>query len=112
MAFAIARSLSEPLLHAGADINAQNAAGMTALMILAAEGEADEVKAALEAGVNVRLRDNHGRTALDYLHLANCGKSPVPDFREFSGGKCDQLDEDDVRDISALLKGASPKPKR
>lgn len=111
MASAIARSFSEPLFHAGADLNAQNVTGMTALMILAAEGETDEVKAALEAGARATLRDSRGRTALDYLHLANCGKSPVPDYQFSSGGKCDHLDNDNVRDVAALLKGASRNPK-
>lgn len=113
MASAIFRSFDEDLVRAGADVNAQNSAGATALMILAAKGEADEVSAALKAGANARLRDTKGRTALDYVRLANCGASPVPERSNFvSGGKCDHLDEDDVRQIVSLLKTASASAKR
>ena len=80
-------------------------------MILAAEGETDEVRDALKAGADATLKDALGRTALDYLHLANCGKSPVPQYRTFTtGGKCDQLDEDDVREVATLLKSAKRNP--
>jgi hypothetical protein len=37
------------------------------------------MKEALQAGANASLRDNKGRTLLDYLNLANCGKSPFHD---------------------------------
>ena len=108
MASAISRSFDEDLARAGAEVNAQNSAGTTALMILAAKGEADEVSAALKAGANARLRDTKGRTAVDYVRLASCGKSPIPEWTTFvSGGKCDHLDEDDVHRITVLLKAAS-----
>lgn len=110
MASAISRSFDEDLVRAGADVNAQNSVGTTALMILAAKGEADEVAAALKAGTDSRLRDAKGRTALDYVRLANCGESPVPERSNFvSGGKCDHLDEDDVRQIHTLLKTSTPR---
>jgi TonB family protein len=107
MASAVARMFDEDLQHAGADVNMQNSAGLTALMILAAEGEGDEVKSALNTGADPTLKDKEGRTALDYLHLANCGKSPIPEYHTFeTGGKCDHLDEDDVKQVSTLLKSA------
>lgn len=113
IASAISRWFDEDLLLAGADVNAKNSAGTTALMILAAKGEADEVSAALKAGANPSLKDVRGRTALDYARLANCGKSPIPERSSFvSGGKCDHLDEDDVHQITVLLKAASSSPKR
>jgi TonB family protein len=113
MASAISRLFDEDLAMAGANVNAQNSAGTTVLMILAAKGEADEVAAALKAGSNSRLRDAKGRTAVDYVRLANCGESPIPERSNFvSGGKCDHLDEDEVRQITALLKAASASPKR
>jgi len=113
MASAISRSFDEDLVKAGANVNAQNSVGTTALMILAAKGEADEVAAALKAGANSRLRDAKGRTALDYVRLASCGKSPIPERSNFvSGGKCDHLDEDDVHQITVLLKAATTSPKR
>ena len=107
MASAISRSFDEDLARAGADLNVKNSAGITALMILAATGEVDEVRDALKAGADPTIKDNMRRSALDYLRLANCGKSPVPSYRFFTtGGKCDQLDEDDVRQAAALLKTA------
>lgn len=113
MASAIDGSHDEDLVRAGADVNAQNSAGMTALMILAAKGEADEVSAALKAGADPHLRDARGRTALDYVRLANCGKSPVPEWSTFvRGGKCDHLDKDGVRKITSLLRTALATAKR
>jgi TonB family protein len=113
MASAIERLFDENLAHAGADVNAKNSVGATALMILAAEGEADEVRDALKAGANPRLKDAMGRTALDYLRLANCGKSPVPRYSTFmTGEKCYHLGEDDVREVETLLKTAKRNPKR
>jgi TonB family protein len=113
MASAISRSFDDDLAHAGADVNARNSAGTTALMILAAAGEADEVKDALKAGANVTLKDAMGRTALDYLRLANCGRSPVRQYSTFTTGeKCDQLGEDDVREVAVLLKTAKRNPGR
>jgi TonB family protein len=112
MASAISRSFDEDLAHAGADVNAKNSAGTTALMILAAEGEGDEVRDALKAGADPSLKDAHGNTALDYVHLANCGKSPVREYRTFTtGGKCDHLDVDDVRHVAVLLKTAKRNPR-
>jgi hypothetical protein len=105
MASAVSGSFDEDLVKAGADVNAQNEAGMTVLMILAAKGESDDVSAALTAGAKPSLRDARGRTPMDYVRLANCGKSPIPEWSTFvSGGKCNHLDEDDVHQIIALLK--------
>lgn len=82
-------------------------------MILAAAGEADEVRDALKAGADATFKDSMGRTALDYLRLANCGKSPVPQYSTFTTGeKCDHLDEDDVREVTTLLKSAKRSPLR
>lgn len=107
MASAMSGTFDEDLQRAGANINAQDSAGTTALMILATKGDADEVKSALDAGADATQKDANGRKALDYLHLANCGKSPIPDFHTFeTGGKCDHLDEDDIKKIAALLKNS------
>jgi ankyrin repeat protein len=113
MASAISRLFDEDLVHAGADLNAKNSDGTTALMILAAAGEADEVRDALKAGADATLKDTTGRTAQDYLRLANCGKSPVPEYTAFATGeKCDHLDQDDVREVLTLLKAAKRNPRR
>jgi hypothetical protein len=79
-------------------------------MILAAQGEADEVRDALRAGADANLKDTRGRTALDYLRLANCGKNPVPRRSYTTGGNCDQLDADEVQQIVTLLKTAKRPP--
>lgn len=110
MASAVSRSFDQDLAHAGAEVNAKNSAGTTALMILAAEGAGDEVADALNAGADPSQKDANGRTALEYLRLANCGMSPVPEWRDTTGGKCDYMDEDDVRQVATLLKTAMRKP--
>lgn len=112
MASAIARQFDEDLWRSGAEINAKNVDGVSALMILAARGEADEVKAAINAGADAFAKDAKGRSPLDYLRLANCGKSPIIEWHTFdTGGKCDQLDADDVKQIASLLRNAKQKPK-
>ncbi len=112
MASAIARQFDEDLCRGGAEINAKNGDGISALMILAARGEADEVKAAINAGADAYAKDAKGRTPLDFLRLANCGKSPIIEWHNFeTGGKCDHLDEDEVKAVASLLKSAKQKPK-
>ena len=70
--------LSERLLASGADVNARNADGVTALMLLAQRMNADELKAAIAAGADVTAKDVQGRTARDYLREASCQKAIVP----------------------------------
>lgn len=105
MASAFRRTIDEDLLRAGANINAQNHDGVTVLMILAGKGETDEVDAALKAGADPSLKDTQGRTALDYLRLGDCGKSPIRDevLTWMSSEGCGQLDEDDFRKGIQLL---------
>jgi TonB family protein len=113
MASAISRALDDDLLRAGADINAQNSHGTTALMILASDAESDEVADALKAGASASVKDAAGRTALDYLRLANCGRSPIWDWHMFeTGGECNHLDSEDVQKVAALLKAAARKHSR
>jgi TonB family protein len=71
-------TLLQPLLAHGANINAHNADGVTPLMLLAQKPDPDELKAALTAGADPNAHDNLGRTALDYLRAASCGKAIVP----------------------------------
>lgn len=107
MASAMRGEFDDDLVKAGANLNAQDSAGVTALMILAAKGEADEIRDALKAGANASLKDAKGRTALDYLRLANCGKSPIRDEGSrwviYGKGKCRALDADDFRRAEKLL---------
>jgi ankyrin repeat protein len=66
MAAAYDGRFEESLVRAGANVNAQNMEGVSALMILATQAEAKEIEDALRAGANSRLKDTRGRTALDY----------------------------------------------
>jgi TonB family protein len=70
--------LSERLLESGAEINARNADGVTALMLIAQHVKPDELKAAIIAGADAAAEDEQGRTALDYLRAASCQKAIVP----------------------------------
>ena len=58
---AVLQSLAERV-----DPNSGRLEGMTALMLAAADDQAEIVQALLAAGANVRATDNDGRTALDY----------------------------------------------
>jgi len=70
---ALTRSIDEDLIAAGVDVNAATSEGVTALMLLAQGGEADELSTLLKAGADAKAKDAKGRTALDYLLAANCG---------------------------------------
>ena len=52
------------LLDAGADVNAEDRAGRTALMSLDEDATPDLVRALLDAGAEVKLRDDDGNSAL------------------------------------------------
>lgn len=49
----------------GAEVNAANNGGLTALMVAVAHGHADVVKVLIAAGANVSAKDAAGRTAAD-----------------------------------------------
>jgi TonB family protein len=70
--------LSKRLLESGADVNARNADGVTALMLLAQRVTPDELKKAVAAGADATAKDVQGRTAFDYLRAASCEKAIVP----------------------------------
>ncbi len=53
-------------IKAGANVNAKDNNGVTALMMATAEGQVGIVNALISAGTDVRHRDNDGKTALDY----------------------------------------------
>jgi uncharacterized protein len=57
------------LVQAGADINAQDNDGKTALMNAANNGSASSVKLLLDMGAHKSIQDNDGKTALDYAYL-------------------------------------------
>jgi len=109
MASCASGSWDGDLVTAGAKVNAQNKDGQTALMFLAARDEVDEIRDALKAGANPVLKDVKGRSALDYLRLASCGKSPIYDPITdgiYSYRKCTAFDADDLRKAETLLRDA------
>jgi hypothetical protein len=107
MAAAATGMANEELLHAGADVNAVNDVGMTALMLLAQRGEADEIAILLKAGADARKKDASGRTALDYLNAANCGRPIVkqkdPQWMTVGYSRCNALNQDDYQKSKQLL---------
>ena len=52
------------LLKAGADLNAKDEEGSTALIIAAQDGKADIVQLFINAGANINAKNNDGQTAL------------------------------------------------
>ena len=107
---------NEGLLHAGADVNAVNDVGMTALMLLVQRGEADEIAILLKAGADARKKDAAGRTALDYLNAANCGRPIVqakdPQWWTVGYSRGNALDGDDYQKSMQLLIGAGARATR
>lgn len=54
------------MLKAGADVNAKDKNGKTALMYAADAGNDETIKELLKAGANIQAKDNNGKTALMY----------------------------------------------
>jgi hypothetical protein len=83
-------------------------------MFLAAQAKVDELRDALKAGASATLKDREGRTAVDYLHQASCGKSPISDpvmtgWMTPTYSTCNALNKDDVRACDKLLSEAVTK---
>ena len=116
MASAVTGMADEDLLKAGADVNAVNDVGMTALMLLVQRGDPDEIEILLKAGADARKKDASGRTALDYLNAANCGRPIVeprdPQSMTVGYSKCNAQDGDDYRKSKQLLSDAGARATR
>ncbi|HEY1255518.1 MAG TPA: hypothetical protein VGF01_12120 [Terracidiphilus sp.] len=60
----------------------------------------------MQSGAKASIKDNHGRTALDYLKLANCGKSPIADPVEewmvLCNKKCTMFNKKYLRAVKKL----------
>ncbi|MEO5350276.1 MAG: ankyrin repeat domain-containing protein, partial [Magnetococcus sp. YQC-3] len=57
----------QQLLDHGADINAVNNEGISALMFAARDNHLDTAKVLIERGIQTTITDKQGRTAQDYL---------------------------------------------
>lgn len=105
MISALNGDFDEDLVRAGSPINAQTKDGLTALMLLAQRANPEEISDALRAGADAILKDHQGRTALDYLIAANCGKRIVAatSMQVTTWTRCNALDKDDVAKSKNLL---------
>ena len=66
------------MVENGADINAKDDGGWTALMLASYNGEFEVVKYLVESGANINAKDNDGRTALMLASLN--GKFEVVEY--------------------------------
>ena len=57
---------TKALIHKGADVNASNISGKTALHMASIDGSSDIVQLLIDAGVDVNASDNDGGTALKW----------------------------------------------
>ncbi|MEM1394776.1 MAG: ankyrin repeat domain-containing protein [Cyanobacteria bacterium P01_H01_bin.150] len=72
------------LIEKGADINARDAEGKTALIIAAGFGNAEVAGELILAGADIDAKDNNGHTALMYASLCEPDdiSEPIPDLEE------------------------------
>lgn len=75
----------EFLIGKGAEINAKNEPGMTALMIAAYNGQTASVKALIDGGADTNAKDKDGHTALK--DVAKRGHTDVVDLLKKIGAK-------------------------
>jgi len=90
------------LVQAGADLNLQNKAGKTALMLFAAYGWKDLCLLAMEREADVNLQDQNNATV--FLEFASKGWS---DACEVAIQKGATVDVQDTQGVSALMKAAA-----
>jgi ankyrin repeat protein len=74
--------IANALIERGANVNAANAAGVTALMIAAARGNIPMLGLLLEAGADPNAKAADGKTALDIAN-ANLNEDAVKSIRLF-----------------------------
>ena len=107
MAASLSGFFDQDLARLGANINAQNRDGVSALMLLADRNRPDEIKAALKAGANAKLVDRSGHSAEAYLDATNCLRSLVRGFQPFMvvSGPCPAGDRE-FRKSRKMLRSA------
>jgi len=75
------------LLNKGADINAQDEGGGTALMVATQPGYLNEVKILLEKGADVNAKDVNGTTALGQMYLPHVNYKEIEKLLKAHGAK-------------------------
>lgn len=80
------------LLDAGAEIDAENKAGRTALMMIDGDATVDLVRALLDAGAVVKLKDDNGDAALAFAALS-CGPEIIRALLD-AGAKIDARNDE------------------
>ena len=75
------------LLEAGADLEAKDNNGRTALMFAALNGDTETAKALSEAGADLEAKNNNGRTAL--MFAADQGHTEIVELLKEAGAKLD-----------------------
>lgn len=106
IAAALKGRFDEELAEAGADVNAQNRNGVSALMLLVVTADLEEIKLALSAGTDPSLSDVQGRTALDYLREVDCHRNPIRGFQTFLefAAPCNGFSSRRMRRLRRLLR--------
>ena len=89
------------ILSAGADINAQNAEGSTALLAAAKYGYKEGVSMLLNAGANVNIQNTIGSTAL--LEAAENGFLSISELLLASGAQASLTDDDGMTPLEYAL---------
>jgi tetratricopeptide (TPR) repeat protein len=92
----------QPLLDKGADLEAKNEDGQTALIVATEEGKIDTMKFLLAKGANIEAMDNHGKTALitatEYYSIYN--REQVVRLLLAQGADVEAKDKDDRTALS------------
>ena len=96
-------SVSEILISAGADINAQSATGQTPMILASGWGHIEVVKRLLKAEASTEIKNNDGFTA---LHSAShYGRSSVVQLLLDSGAKVDSCDHKGRTPLFSAVEG-------
>ena len=91
------------LVYLGADVNAKDEDGRTALMLALKNGQLDAVKYLIKQGANLEAKDKDGKTAL--MKAAASGKLDVVKYLAENGADLEA--KEDWYGMTALMKAAA-----